>query len=753
MSPLMSRKPLKSADIINLTAFMNIEKALDLEDIRLFDTTFEESGFIYEVYQFKNIIVFRDWSVFPWSGPFHNAPDSPGRWQDLETGARGPGIISLLQYLGSPAFQQKGLAGNDRQLRRESARKALTCGTEEQTLGFLAERLKIDLDKPVLPPWPMPDGCHQVFLPSKASPKFGSRWEQVSPTYRRAGYEGGLIPVIGSPWHTYRIKGDPEHPEVIVGEWPMDRGRPLLVPFSLTQGVREQWWLPVRLTLPILPYRLKEARDCPSARVLIFDDLTQVDHLNDRLRGDQAAIAIGWPSGLPNMTHNEVAWRGLQDRDVVVPVDIDDRQSVKHAMSLISKLTEAGAKGLTFAPLAECLTGHEDRWAANIFRTLACNSYGVERLTLIAKEKFGLEVPSARTKVTRNWKIGDKRIEINRQYLIENVIENWNIILIYSEPGCGKSFGCLLLGYILGAGGSFFDGRLVALQAGKVLYLAIERPDKCADKLEIIHKSLGRKNAMENIAIFPHPDDRQRLANLGFDEIWEENQSNISDADLIFIDHLTAAASGKLSRVNWGRILKCAETERDKGKTIVFLHHLTKDGDPRGPSEIKADVDYCILMERVDDCDNGVRFVFEKHRNDKSLGKNTRPFELYWDIDDDTGLVSWWTEVVEVKKKTWRAAPEGIIDERRKEAIKAVVNKFSGRQAEIIEALADNHLCGKTGLKSGELAEAIGVKSSETVRTALAPLLEAEDVLPIGNGSGLHYALSSELIDQITIPA
>ncbi len=738
-------------DLINLSALIRINEALDLDLINVMEKIIWESGIRHEIFQCLGIYIYQEWQEYTFSD-FKD--DSPGRWYDPDTGQLGSNVTSLLQYLGSPRFQEKCLKSGDDNLRKEAARKCLTCDDPAQIVSDLATRLGIDLQNPFLKYWPMPRGFSQVAGATKSSPSFPPEWNASTGPW--PWHRVNRVPVIDIPNRTFHIEDRLGRPHLIIGEWQTEWGKPLLMPFAIVQVDADplrQCWLPIRPTLSIPLHQLNIALACPTTRVLLLDDLGQVDSLNTFFRSPQTETritAVGWPGGLPDITPDDMDWAGLEGRDVVCSVDLCNQKSVERAISINKKLVELGIGSLAFAPLATAFNGPEERLGENIFQLLANELCEPERLMEIGRQHFNFTPHSKSTRTTLTWKIGDRRQPDDMAYLVTNLIPKACVILIYSLPGVGKSFDMLLASYVLGAGRSLLGERWKAPQVGRTLYIAAEKPKMCATRLERIHGSLGWANAVDNISIFPHPDQPSRKIDLESDATWIELEGHIAEADHIVIDHLTAVSSGRDDVSSWKRIWRHLEQLRDRGKTVVVLHHSSKNGDQRGTGQRLADVDWAIRMSRLEDTENGVQFDFEKHRDDQSLGKELSPYRLYWGKEQGTGLIRWWAEDDKTTEKAWRPIPDDVVNEGRNLNLPIIDERFPDRrQAKIIRTLLDDHLRDGHGLGISQLEATLKISSS-TILTALKPLLEADFVQIRGKGKATRYLLSPALAGEIT---
>jgi hypothetical protein len=231
--------------------------------------------------------------------------------------------------------------------------------------------------------------------------------------------------------------------------------------------------------------------------------------------------------------------------------------------------------------------------------------------------------------------------------------------------------------------------------------------------------------------------------NLELAETWEMLREYTDNADIIVIDPLTKFTVGHNSVVSWSLLSAQLRRLTEQGKTIIIFHHEGKDGKQRGTTELDDEIDTKIHLQSLPRIKNGVLVTFEKHRDDETLGKALKPFELRWDKGPN-GLLKWETVDAEPSEtKRWVPLSEAKNDPIRSVEEAYILSNFEGREADIIRCLARAILDGKPGLQRPEIDHQLKVSSS-TTRSVINNLISQGSVIAEGDGKATRYALSHE---------
>lgn len=218
-------------------------------------------------------------------------------------------------------------------------------------------------------------------------------------------------------------------------------------------------------------------------------------------------------------------------------------------------------------------------------------------------------------------------------WLIEDIIPNNSIGMIYGASGSGKSHIVLSMAAMIANGQAWFDADT---KQGNVLVMAGEGLGGISRRLKAIENEHGltideTKLFVSNRAIGLDTDDGYKLVKQAIDELDEPPQ-------LIFIDTLSRhlMESEENSNDDMARFISRLEDIRLHHEcTIILVHHTGKSTTQgaRGASALKANVDFSFEVfgrdkkcsfecEKMKDADDAIPV---KHFDIKAvdLGKRT----------------------------------------------------------------------------------------------------------------------------------
>ena len=738
-------------DIVNLASFVELKKAIDLRHLKIDTDRIFVNHVKRDVYRFGPIIIHRHWE----DRGLYRGPASPGCWADTYSGRSGDDIVSLKLHLARVlSLPQSGPSKVcSPEFLQEVAAQFQPEASEQEFVDELVKRLGIDINNPNITQPAAFRGWSQVACMSASSPPLSGLHDDSAETW--PDYRLDQVPFIGRPSRTFVMRDAMGRVQQAIGSWPTAWGRPLFLSFTLWEKDFDtliQQWMFGRSTVKICPYGLGNALANRDAIVAIVDDLNTVDRENTKLSEYHGAMPpitfTAWPRGLYAASPVGTDWSQLRDRKVTVAVG-NDRDSFVQALDLNDELLKAGVRTIEFVLPKKFDGGGNELKVDHEGGELRGIRKDASELAEIAKQKFGIFSKIMQTTaLSPVWKIGDGSSSFEADLIMTPCLEKATINLLYSKPGVGKSWFALLIIYILATGGKLL-GKFHTRKRFRCLYLAGETGDRICRRIEEIHAAMQSTDAIENIDVYPHPNQKNGKLNLECPEDWQTFKALAENYDVIVIDHLSAFTSGHNSADSWSRLHLLLRQLTEQGKTILLLHHAGKNGQQRGTSLLDADIDTKIHLTNLADAPNGFLVTFEKHRDDETLGQALQPFEIRWDRGGPGGLLRWATKDVDPSKtKIWAPLPE-----RQNAHIRAVdeafiLATFEGQEAEIIRCLANANLKGKSGLKREEFDRHLGV-SEETTRSVIKGLVTKCSVLVEGKGKATRYALSDAAIQSI----
>jgi len=224
-------------------------------------------------------------------------------------------------------------------------------------------------------------------------------------------------------------------------------------------------------------------------------------------------------------------------------------------------------------------------------------------------------------------------------WLVEGLIPDKSLAMMYGEPGCGKTFIALDMALSI-AHKDMWQGQTVL--GGQVIYVAGEGVGGLKKRIAAWHIHRGLKQEAPFIVIPTAVDLMEDSQDL-HSTIQAVSDKPIS---LVIFDTLARSMSGdENSSQDIGKAIKSMDAIREAFDCCVMaIHHSGKDNSrgARGSSAILGAVDASMKIERVGDT---VSLVVEKQKDAEMMDPiwmNTISVEVNSDVlslDIDTSLV------------------------------------------------------------------------------------------------------------------
>lgn len=217
-----------------------------------------------------------------------------------------------------------------------------------------------------------------------------------------------------------------------------------------------------------------------------------------------------------------------------------------------------------------------------------------------------------------------------------NLLSPWlpssGLAMIYAWRGIGKTQVALRVGYAVATGGEYLGWH--APEPQPVLYIDGEMPAVAMqERLGSIVKASEADDPPDNYFKLITPDEQLKtgMPDLGSIEGQGVIEADVQQAKLIIIDNIsTLVRSGAENKGDdWLAVQQWALRLRSEGKSVLFVHHSSKNGTQRGTSRREDVLDTVLCLKRPPDYEDmqGARFQvsFEKCRG--VFGKDVEPFE------------------------------------------------------------------------------------------------------------------------------
>jgi putative DNA primase/helicase len=242
-------------------------------------------------------------------------------------------------------------------------------------------------------------------------------------------------------------------------------------------------------------------------------------------------------------------------------------------------------------------------------------------------------------------------IEIKpREMLLEPILPVQGLAMLHAKRGVGKTHIALGIAVAVASGKDFLRWKTPGPH--KVLFVDGELPASVLQQwvAETV-AAVGADEVGDNLAIIT-PDLQEYgipdLATVGGQLALEEH---IQSADLVILDNLSALvrAGNENEAESWLPLQAWALDLRRRGKSLLFVHHSGRSGNPRGTSKREDLLDTVIALRHSPSyrANEGLHaeLHFEKTRH--FHGKGAEPFEVEFQAGSD-GFCKWVTRDLEV---------------------------------------------------------------------------------------------------------
>jgi hypothetical protein len=224
------------------------------------------------------------------------------------------------------------------------------------------------------------------------------------------------------------------------------------------------------------------------------------------------------------------------------------------------------------------------------------------------------------------------------EYLLEPWIRKRGLSMIVAERGVGKTHCALGLAHAVATGSEFLGCS--APEPKKVLYLDGEMPLQDLQlRLQAICNGTGIEPLPEHFTIVPLELQEHGMPDLSTPEGQFDVSNLVDKADLVVVDNISTlcrtgeenAAEGWIPSQNWSLSL------RARGKSVLWVHHAGRNGNPRGTSKREDVLDTVMLLERPKgvSADEGARFKVSFTKNRGFIGAEASSFEVKLEMDQD----------------------------------------------------------------------------------------------------------------------
>jgi putative DNA primase/helicase len=233
-----------------------------------------------------------------------------------------------------------------------------------------------------------------------------------------------------------------------------------------------------------------------------------------------------------------------------------------------------------------------------------------------------------------------------REFVIEPILREKDLAMIYSWRGVGKTLVALDMAYAIASGGKCLKWE--APRPRRVLYIDGELPlQTIKERVARLAAANDKEPPAPDYLQFITPDVQERpIPNLADPKAQAMVDQIIADQkiEVVFIDSIsTLCSAGRENEAeSWLPIQEWALRLRRRGVAIVFVHHAGKGGAQRGTSRREDILDTVIHLVHPSDYrpEEGSRFEVHFEKTRALWGESLRPFEAKLEAIDGTAA---WT--------------------------------------------------------------------------------------------------------------
>jgi len=223
-----------------------------------------------------------------------------------------------------------------------------------------------------------------------------------------------------------------------------------------------------------------------------------------------------------------------------------------------------------------------------------------------------------------------------RQFLLDPILTNNTLALLYGPRGLGKTFVALGIAWAAASGSTFLNWT--ASRPHRVLYIDGEMAAvDLRDRLRL----LG--SAPPTLQVLMADLSTHSLPDLGYYEGQGRLQEIWGDPELVVLDNLSSLAGFKSGDPDcWTELQRFLMLQRRSGRAVLVLHHANKGGGQRGTNRREDVLDLVMALRRPADWQprDGARFELHFEKTRGLRGEAIEPIEAHIQTDNQ-GVARW----------------------------------------------------------------------------------------------------------------
>lgn len=234
---------------------------------------------------------------------------------------------------------------------------------------------------------------------------------------------------------------------------------------------------------------------------------------------------------------------------------------------------------------------------------------------------------------------------IKRTEILGTWLTAGEVVLLYAKTGIGKTMCALNMMAAITSGKSYLGWE--AERPRRCVYVDTELGTRIIqERLASIYANYNESGA-KNAGIINHEDCGGSMWNLAVTEYQKKYISLWKTYDVIFIDNYLGIAwseKGENDATIWRKCWKCLKLLRDANKTVVLVHHSSKDARNQHGTTLRSnDCDTIINLRPAQESGEGQSLEFYWHF-DKTRnfgGDMTKPFWCKYINNKEQCLYYW----------------------------------------------------------------------------------------------------------------
>jgi RecA-family ATPase len=274
-------------------------------------------------------------------------------------------------------------------------------------------------------------------------------------------------------------------------------------------------------------------------------------------------------------------------------------------------------------------------------------------------------------------------------WLLGNLICEKSIGMIAGPRGCGKSFLVMLIAYAIVAKKPLWPWGMGS--GATVLYLDGEmRLFTIQERLRSIHAKNSNPDSIEEFGnrfqIISRDHASVSIGSIDSVEGQEQIEKLISpETKLVLIDNISACTnSGSENSIAWATTKTWLIKLRQKGISVLLVHHAGKNGQQRGSSAHEDLLDYSILLSPLPSSTDrdDTRFSIEHTKLREHFPELRQKYECSIWTEEEVlrhEIVPMATQLSDLVKEIIRLSGEGL--KQSEIAIRLCVNKSTVSRA------------------------------------------------------------------------